>query len=60
MNATGHLLGEPLDRALAAHVHPLLQAPEARPAVLVERDDLAVEDRRVRELSARFSARSSG
>src|SRR2546426_1306825 len=34
--------------ALVAHVHPRLQALEARDTFLVERDDLAVEDRVVR------------
>ena len=47
-----HLLGEAAHRGLAAHVHPRLQASEARAGRVrfrfLERDDLAVEDRAVR------------
>ena len=42
------LLGEPLRLGLGRDVHPVLEPAEARTALVVERDDLAVEDRAVR------------
>jgi hypothetical protein len=39
----GDRLGQPPRGVLAADVHAPLQQAERRPAVLVERDDLAVE-----------------
>jgi hypothetical protein len=39
------LLGAPLDAGVAGEVHAVLEALEAGAPVLVERDDLAVEDR---------------
>ena len=47
-------------RGLVGQVHARLQALEARPALGVEGDDLAVEDRPSRAPSARPSSRSSG
>src|SRR5262249_35021638 len=35
--------GEPRDRGSPGYVHPPLQPLEARPAVIAERDDLAIE-----------------
>ena len=43
----GDLDGEALDLVSGLHVHASLEAPEARPALIVERDDLAVEQRLV-------------
>ena len=48
MYVTGEAFGQPFGLRRRAHVHAPLQRREARAALLVERDDLAVEDRRVR------------
>ncbi len=55
-----HLDREALDVVRVLHVHPALQPLEARPAAVVERDDLAVEQRGVPLDALPASACSSG
>ena len=44
MYVAGTVPGEPARGLRVAHVHPVLEHPEVRQAVLVEGDDLAVDE----------------